>query len=121
MGVPEKPSVDPTPITQDTGGPSQMILESGLEDPIMQFVVHNFDRMNSMYKAFTQKLKEVSPQPKLTTADPPIIEPLISDSDGIEPGKAKENISVESDNNNPSNNRATDEATPLTNAIKKRS
>nr|GEX63208.1 reverse transcriptase domain-containing protein [Tanacetum cinerariifolium] len=33
-----EPSVRPTPITQDARGPSDMILESDLEDPIMQFV-----------------------------------------------------------------------------------
>nr|GFA01800.1 reverse transcriptase domain-containing protein [Tanacetum cinerariifolium] len=56
---PGKPSAGPTPITQDAGGPSDTILEPNLKDPIMQFVVHNFDRMNAMYKAFTRKLKDI--------------------------------------------------------------
>nr|GEX42501.1 hypothetical protein [Tanacetum cinerariifolium] len=34
---PGEPSVGPTPITQDAGGPSDTILEPDLEDPIMQF------------------------------------------------------------------------------------
>ncbi|GKC80439.1 hypothetical protein Tco_1131213 [Tanacetum coccineum] len=54
-----EPSARPKPITQDAGGPNDTILETNLEDPIMQFMVHNFDRMNAMYKAFTRKLKDI--------------------------------------------------------------
>ncbi|KAI3790715.1 hypothetical protein L2E82_03964 [Cichorium intybus] len=120
MGVLGESSVEPAPITQDAGGPSNLISEPDLEDPIMQFVVHNFDRMNAMYKAFTRKLKELH-QPAPTSANLPIIESLISDSDDVRPGKTKENAFVENNNNDPSNNRAAVEATPLTNTIKKRS
>ncbi|GJU92858.1 reverse transcriptase domain-containing protein [Tanacetum coccineum] len=115
---PGEPSAGPTPITQDTGGPIDTISEPDLEDPVMQFVVHNFDRMNAMYKAFTRKLKDIPLQPTLTNADPPVIEPWASDLDDAQPVKAKENVFVESDNNDPSKNRGTIGATPLTNTVK---
>ncbi|PWA92900.1 gag protein [Artemisia annua] len=110
-----EPNAKPTPITHETGGPSDTILEPDLEDPIMQFVVHNFDRMNAMYKAFTRKLKDVPTPPAFTNADPPIIEPWNSDSDDVQQGKAKENPFVESDNGDPSKSRDAVRATPLTN------
>ncbi|PWA41064.1 reverse transcriptase domain-containing protein [Artemisia annua] len=87
----------------------------------MQFVVHNFDRMNAMYKAFTRKLKDVPTPPAFTNADPPIIEPWNSDSDDVQPGKAKENAFVESDNGDPSKCRDAVRATPLTNTVKGKS
>lgn len=115
------PNVKPTPIIQDVGGPSNSNSELNLEDPIMQFVAHNFDQMNAMYKAFTRKLKELSPQPTLTSANPSIIEPLISDSYNVQKRKDKDDVFVESENNDPYNNQTVVETKPLTNAIKKRS
>nr|GEW98797.1 reverse transcriptase domain-containing protein [Tanacetum cinerariifolium] len=82
----------------------------------MQFVVHNFDRMNAMYKAFTLKLKNTL---VLTSTDPPVIEPWNSDSDDV-PVKVRENIFVERDNGDPSKSRATTGPTPLTNAVKEK-
>lgn len=74
-----------------------------------------------MYEAFTRKLKELPPQPTLISADPSVVEPLISDSDDVRPGKAKEPAFVRSHNNDPSNNQVVIKATPLTDTIKKRS
>jgi len=118
-GIISNPSVEPASVTQDIGGPSDPVPELDLEDPIMQFVVHNFDRMNAMYKAFARKLKELPPQPTLASTDPPIIEPLISDSDDVRSRKAKEPAFVESDNNDPSNNRVVIKATPLLTQLKR--
>ncbi|GKD88882.1 hypothetical protein Tco_1364389 [Tanacetum coccineum] len=115
-GNPGEPEVEPTPVAPEAGGPSNTLLEQDAEDLIMQFVVHNFDRMNAMYKAFTQKLKNTS---VLTSADPPVIEPWNSDSDDV-PVKARENIFVERDNGDPSKSRATTGPTPLTNTVKGR-
>ncbi|GJV23179.1 hypothetical protein Tco_1375874 [Tanacetum coccineum] len=56
---PDEPRTGPTPITQDAGGPSDTISEPDLDDPVMQFVVYNFDRMNAMCKAFMLGLKRL--------------------------------------------------------------
>ncbi|GJU81276.1 hypothetical protein Tco_1283641 [Tanacetum coccineum] len=98
IGDPREPEVEPTPIAHEAGGPSNTLLEQDAKDLIMQFLVHNFDRMNAMYKAFTQKLKNT---PVLTSTDPPVIEPWNSDSDDM-PVKAISYIFVESDNGDPS-------------------
>ncbi|GKE24539.1 reverse transcriptase domain-containing protein, partial [Tanacetum coccineum] len=111
-----EPEVEPTAVANEAGGPSNTLLEQGTEDPIMQFVVHNFDRMNAMYKAFTQKLKST---PVLASTDTPFIKPWNSDSDDV-PAKARENIFVESDNGGPPKSRATTGPTPLTDAVRGR-
>ncbi|PWA89901.1 gag protein [Artemisia annua] len=116
-----EPNVEPTPITHDAGGPIDPTSGPDSEDPVMQFVVHNFDRMNAMYKAFTQKLKDVPHQRILADVDPPVIEPWNSDSDELHPGNNKENAFVESDNNDPSKGRVTIGGTPLKDTAKKRS
>jgi len=113
IGVTGEPDVAPTPIIQDEGGPNKQTSQPDLDNPVMQFVVQNFDRVNAMYEAFTRKLKELPPQSTLHN-DSPIIEPLISDSDDGRIEKARGNIFIESDNHNPYNNRVTIEATPLT-------
>nr|GEX58872.1 retrotransposon Gag domain-containing protein [Tanacetum cinerariifolium] len=106
----------PTAAANEAGGPSNTLLEQDTEDPIMQFVVQNFDRMNAMCKAFTQKIKST---PVLTSTDPSVIEPWNSDSDDV-PAKSRENIFVESDNSGPPKSRATTGPTPLTDAVKER-
>nr|GFD13921.1 reverse transcriptase domain-containing protein [Tanacetum cinerariifolium] len=50
--------------------------------------------MNTMYKAFTQKLKDAPQQQDFTNAEPPIIEPWNLDSDDLHPGNVKENAFV---------------------------
>nr|GEU40941.1 hypothetical protein [Tanacetum cinerariifolium] len=50
--------VESTPIANEAGGPSNTLLEQDAENPIMQFLIHNFDRMNAMYKSFTQEHTE---------------------------------------------------------------
>ncbi|GJW93195.1 reverse transcriptase domain-containing protein, partial [Tanacetum coccineum] len=80
-----EPSINPTSITHDTGGTRDAISEPDLEDPVMQFVVHNYDRMNAMYKAFTKKLKDGPHQPVCANTEPPVIEPWNSDSDDAHP------------------------------------
>ncbi|PWA58033.1 hypothetical protein CTI12_AA405050 [Artemisia annua] len=114
------PDIEPTPIVHDAGGPSDPTLEPDAEYPVMQFVVHKFDRMKAMYKAFTQKLKDTTNQRVFTNIDPPVIEPWNSDSDELHPGNAKENAFVESDNNDPSKSRAAIGGTPLKNTAKER-
>nr|GEV64869.1 reverse transcriptase domain-containing protein [Tanacetum cinerariifolium] len=59
-------------------------------------------------------------QPTLTNADPPVIQPWISDSNDVQPVKAKANTFIESEHNNPSKSRATSGVTPLTNTVKGR-
>ncbi|GJZ23749.1 reverse transcriptase domain-containing protein [Tanacetum coccineum] len=113
----DEPSINPTPITHNAGGPSCTISEPDLEDPIMQFVVHNYDRMNAMYKAFTKKLKDGPHQPVCANTGPPVIEPWNSDSDDAHPSKAKEQVFVKSDNGGPSNRQATTGTPPLTTTI----
>ncbi|GJS81587.1 hypothetical protein Tco_0748128 [Tanacetum coccineum] len=107
-----KTNINPTPITHDTRGPSDTISEPDLEDPVMEFVVQNYDRMNAMYKAFTKKLKDGLHQPMCANTEPPVIEPWNSDSDDVHPSKAKEHVFVESDNRGPSNRQATARAPP---------
>ncbi|GJZ47316.1 hypothetical protein Tco_0601148, partial [Tanacetum coccineum] len=80
-----KPNINPTPITHDKVGPSDTISEPALEDPVMEFVVQNYDRMNAMYKAFTKKLKDGLHQPMCANTEPPVIEPWNSDSDDVHP------------------------------------
>ncbi|GJR10203.1 reverse transcriptase domain-containing protein [Tanacetum coccineum] len=113
---PGEPEIEPTVAANEAGGPSNTLLEQDTEDLIMQFVVHNFDRMNAMYKAFTQKLKST---PVLTSTEPPVIEPWNSDSDDV-PAKARENIFVGSDNGGPPKSRASTGPTPLTDAVRGR-
>ncbi|GJU88492.1 hypothetical protein Tco_1300915 [Tanacetum coccineum] len=72
-GNPEEPEVEPTAVANEAGGPSNTLLEQDTKDPIMQLVVHNFDRMNAMYKAFTQKLKST---PKATMVVPLKVVPM---------------------------------------------
>ncbi|GKA64706.1 hypothetical protein Tco_0764413 [Tanacetum coccineum] len=79
VGHIDEPNVNPVPITHNARGPSEPISEPDTEDPVMKFMVHNFDRMNTMYKAFTQKLKDTPQQQDFTNAEPPIIEPWNSD------------------------------------------
>ncbi|PWA42852.1 gag protein [Artemisia annua] len=115
-----EPNVEPTPATHNAGGPSDPTSGPDSEDPVMQFVVHDFDRMNAMYKSFTQKLKDVPHQRVLADVDPPVIEPWNSDSDELHPRNTKENAFVESDNNDPSKSRATVGGTPLKDTTKRR-
>nr|GEU96639.1 hypothetical protein [Tanacetum cinerariifolium] len=74
-----------------------------------------------MYKAFTQKLKSAPRQPTLTNTEPPVIEPWNSDSDDVTPVKARENVFVESDDDDPSKSRPATGPTHLTNVIKRNS
>nr|GEW94891.1 hypothetical protein [Tanacetum cinerariifolium] len=98
VGDIDEPNVNPTPITHDVGEPSEPISEPDTKDPVMQFVVHNFDRMNVMYKAFTQTLKVAPQQQAFANAEPSIIEPWNSNLNDLHPGNVKENAFVESDN-----------------------
>ncbi|GJZ16512.1 hypothetical protein Tco_0552189 [Tanacetum coccineum] len=54
----------------------------------------------------------------MTNVDPPVIEAWASDSDDVQPVKAKENAFVESDNNDPSKNQGAIGVTPLANTVK---
>ncbi|PWA79434.1 phosphoenolpyruvate carboxylase isoform 1 [Artemisia annua] len=85
-----EPNVEPTPITHDARGPTNTVLKSDLEDPMMQFKVHNCDLMNAMYKAFTRKLNDAPHQLVCVNADPPVIKPYNSYSDDAHPSKAKQ-------------------------------
>ncbi|GJX68345.1 hypothetical protein Tco_0304072 [Tanacetum coccineum] len=48
-GNQDEPDVNPTPVTHEAGGPSNTLLEQDPEDPIMQFMVLNFDQMNAIF------------------------------------------------------------------------
>ncbi|GJU17831.1 hypothetical protein Tco_1145797 [Tanacetum coccineum] len=52
-------------------------------DPIMQFVVQNFEQINAMYSAFSSKRKESTSRPLVNepNEEQPIIEPWQSDSE----------------------------------------
>ncbi|GJT91004.1 reverse transcriptase domain-containing protein [Tanacetum coccineum] len=118
VGDLNEPNANPTPITHDAGGPNDPISEPDTEDPVMQFVVHNFDRMNAMYKAFTQKLKGAPQQQAFANAEPPVIEPWNSDLDDLHLRNVKENAFIESDNADPSKSCATIGGAPPINTAK---
>nr|GEW71657.1 Gag protein [Tanacetum cinerariifolium] len=46
---------------------------SDLGDPIMQFIVHNFDQINAMYIAFSSKRKEITQQQIPNSLDDPLV------------------------------------------------
>ncbi|GKA63846.1 hypothetical protein Tco_0763452 [Tanacetum coccineum] len=83
----------PRQLPMMLGGP-RPYLRTDTKDPVMQFVVHNFDRMNAMYKAFTQKLKDAPQQQDFANVEPPVIEPWNSDSDDLYRGNVKENAFI---------------------------
>ncbi|GJX97851.1 hypothetical protein Tco_0353649 [Tanacetum coccineum] len=56
-------------------------------DPVLQFIVQNFDRVNAMYTAFTHAQKDV-PHRSLPTTGNPSGEPRNSDSEEALPGKS---------------------------------
>ncbi|GJQ93086.1 reverse transcriptase domain-containing protein [Tanacetum coccineum] len=120
VGGHDGPNDNPVSDTHDAGGPSNPLSEPDTEDPVMQFVVHNFDRMNAMYKAFTQKLKDALEQQTFVNVEPPVIEPWNSDSDDLQPGNTKENAFIESANADPSKSRATIGGTPTRNTAKEK-
>lgn len=110
-----EPEIIPTQTIHTTEGLGNANSEPGPGDLVMQFVVQNFDKMNAMYTAFTQKRKDVQPRQLFTTTEPPIVEPWNSDSDDVHPSKAKDNTFVESENMDPTKNQAATGATPLIN------
>ncbi|GKA06299.1 reverse transcriptase domain-containing protein [Tanacetum coccineum] len=57
-------------------------LENTSGDPVMQFVVQNFEQINAMYSTFSSKRKEVNPTSAYNNDDHPVIEPWRSDSEG---------------------------------------
>ncbi|GKD06757.1 hypothetical protein Tco_1181731, partial [Tanacetum coccineum] len=50
-------------------------LENTFGDPIMQFVVQNFEQINVMYSAFSSKRKELNPTSAYNNDDHPVVEP----------------------------------------------
>ncbi|GKC64941.1 reverse transcriptase domain-containing protein [Tanacetum coccineum] len=81
---------DPEPVVNIFGSDdpltsiqNQSHSEPDLSDPVMHFVVQNFNQINGMYAAFSTKRKEIISQQILNEPndDPPIIEPWHSDSE----------------------------------------
>ncbi|GJS66228.1 hypothetical protein Tco_0680792 [Tanacetum coccineum] len=50
-------------------------LENTSKDPVMQFVVQNFEQINVMYSTFSSKRKEMNPASAYNNNDHPVIEP----------------------------------------------
>ncbi|GJT63782.1 hypothetical protein Tco_1015262, partial [Tanacetum coccineum] len=75
--------------------------EPDLSDPVMHFVVQNFNQINAMYVAFSTKRKEITSQQILDEPndDPPIIEPWHSDSEE----EATQSDKVGDEGRNPNN------------------
>nr|GEW56958.1 reverse transcriptase domain-containing protein [Tanacetum cinerariifolium] len=65
-------------------------------DPVLQFIVQNFDRVNTVYTAFTHARKEV-PHRLLPTSRNPYGEPRNFDSEEAHPSKSLEKTFVEND------------------------
>nr|GEU86803.1 retrotransposon Gag domain-containing protein [Tanacetum cinerariifolium] len=57
-------------------------LENTSEDPVMQFVVQNFEQINAMYSTFSSKRKELNPTSAYSNDEHPVVEPWRSDSEG---------------------------------------
>ncbi|PWA50478.1 retrotransposon gag domain-containing protein [Artemisia annua] len=70
--TPENDTLDHTPEnTSENAG-----------DPVMQFVVQNFEQINAMYSAFSSKRKEINPASIIENDGHPVSEPWQSDSGG---------------------------------------
>ncbi|GJU96165.1 hypothetical protein Tco_1320921 [Tanacetum coccineum] len=84
---PKEPPVDPNisnpaPENHTHDHTSENASENASGDPVMQFIVHNFEEINVMYLSFLSKRKEVNPTSIIKNDDHPILEPWQSDSGG---------------------------------------
>nr|GEY82414.1 hypothetical protein [Tanacetum cinerariifolium] len=52
-------------------------------DPVMQFVIQNFEQINAMYSTFSLKRKEVHPTSIPKTDDHPVMKPWHLDLEGL--------------------------------------
>ncbi|PWA55873.1 reverse transcriptase domain-containing protein [Artemisia annua] len=88
---PKEPSVRPSTLhpTTENHTPDH-IPENASGDPVMQFVVQNFEQINAMYSAFSSKRKEASHTPMPSNDDHPVIEPWHLDLEGLAEGAAQE-------------------------------
>ena len=93
---PKEPPVRPSTLhpTIENHTPDDHIPENTSEnasgDPVMQFVVQNFEQINAMYSAFSSKRKEASHTPMPNNDDHPVIEPWHLDLEGLTKGVAQE-------------------------------
>ncbi|PWA76055.1 gag protein [Artemisia annua] len=89
-----------TPNTHTPEEPVDATSEPNPNDPVLQFIVQNFDRVNAMYTAFTHARKDI-PHRSLDTNGNPTVEPWNSDSEEAHPSKALGKTFVESDGADP--------------------
>ncbi|GKD72975.1 hypothetical protein Tco_1331257 [Tanacetum coccineum] len=57
--------------------------EDIVEDPIMQFVVQNFEQINTMYSVFSSKMKEINLASQLNNNNLPDMRPWNSNPEGL--------------------------------------
>ncbi|GKB56185.1 hypothetical protein Tco_0912371 [Tanacetum coccineum] len=84
------------PNTHSIEEPLNTTSELNPNDPILQFIVQNFDRINAMYTMFTHARKDVSHR-SLPTSGNPSGEPWNSDSEEAYPSKALGKTFVQND------------------------
>ncbi|PWA40091.1 retrotransposon gag domain-containing protein [Artemisia annua] len=96
------PNITPlvTPNTHAPEDPVDTTSEPNLNDPVLQFIVQNFNRVNAMYTAFTHARKDI-PHRSLATNGNPTVQPWNSDSEEAHPSKALGKTFVESDGADP--------------------
>ncbi|GJU04938.1 hypothetical protein Tco_1121368 [Tanacetum coccineum] len=85
-----------TPNTHYTKEPLNATSELNPNDPVLQFIVQNFDPVNTMYTAFIHARKEV-PHRSLPTSGNPSGEPWNSDSEEAHLSKSLGKTFVEND------------------------
>ncbi|PWA61286.1 gag protein [Artemisia annua] len=82
---------NPTPENHTLDHTPENASENASGDPVMQFVVQNFEQINAMYSAFSSKRKEINPALIMENDGHPISEPWHSDS-GAPPEEAVQQI-----------------------------
>ncbi|GKD88498.1 hypothetical protein Tco_1364005 [Tanacetum coccineum] len=80
------PKEPPTDINISVPASEDHIPDPSLENtsgnPVMQFVVRNFEQINAMYSTFSSKRKEINLTSACNNDDHPVMEPWRSDSEG---------------------------------------
>ncbi|GJS21475.1 hypothetical protein Tco_0450107 [Tanacetum coccineum] len=89
-----------TPNTHYTKEPLNATSELNPNDPVLQFIVQNFDPVNAMYTAFTHARKEVLHR-SLPTSGNSSGEPWNSDSEEAHPNKSLGKTFVENNDVEP--------------------
>ncbi|PWA80402.1 gag protein [Artemisia annua] len=69
--------------------PEEITLSDAPGDPVMQFVVQNFEQINAMYSAFSSKRKEANSTSHFGNDDLPVIKPWQINQEGLPEGVAQ--------------------------------